>query len=184
MLEVLQRLSSSQVRLLSAVVVLLVGYLVYRGLSRALARLAAQGQIQQSMEGRLRVVLRLLVLLLTVLLAVAGAGVVSHAWALISAFATTIAIGFFAIWSVLSNGVCALLILLFRPFRVGDWIEILEGAPPYPGGRVVDMNLLFISLRDEHPPVSELRIPNTLVFQKIIRHRASTERHRGNTFYG
>jgi small-conductance mechanosensitive channel len=181
----LEQMSPIQFRAASALVVLLLGYLLYRVLSRGLSRLERSGQIHVSMEVRLRTVLRVLLLLLTSLIAIAGAGVISHAWALVSAFATTVAIGFFAIWSVLSNAVCALLILLFRPFRVGDWIEVLDGGAPYPNGIVTDMNLLFVSLREIHDSSVELRIPNTLVFQRIVRMRVSTtDRPRSNTFYG
>jgi small-conductance mechanosensitive channel len=178
MKDLLSRLNAADLRVAGSLLVLVIGYAAYWGSSRSLKSWARRGHCQPVMEQRLRTLLRLMALSVTLLMAVQQAGAFDHAWALLSAMATTVAIGFFAIWSVLSNMVCAFLILLFRPFRVGDWVEVVEGPPPHPGGWLVDMNLLFVSLADR--PLSELssqaeatylRIPNTLFFQKVMRVR-------------
>ena len=58
------------------------------------------------------------------------------------------AVAFFAAWSVLSNLFCALLIFTVRPFRIGNYIEVLDTADkPGAKGRVVDINLLYTTLR-------------------------------------
>jgi small-conductance mechanosensitive channel len=170
-LQALNLLSASRYRVVAALVVLLVGYLLYGLLSRSLHSLTRQGHLPPAMEARLRAIARIIAVLATLLIAVQQIGAFDNAWAVLSALLTTVAIGFFAIWSVLSNLVCALLILIFRPFRVGDQIELIEGAAPYPQGRVVDMNLLFVSLeeRRENGGVASLQIPNTLFFQKVVR---------------
>jgi small-conductance mechanosensitive channel len=82
-------------------------------------------------------------------------------------------VAFFAAWSVLSNLFCALLIFTVRPFRIGDYIEVLDTADkPGAKGRVVDINLLYTTLEDHGAAVGHtawLQIPNALIFQRVVR---------------
>jgi small-conductance mechanosensitive channel len=153
---------------------------------RALHGVARRGRMHGAMEARLRSIVRAIFFFATVLLAIQQSGAFEHAWAVLSALVTTVAIGFFAIWSVLSNLVCALLILVFRPFRVGDWIEIVEGTVPHPSGVVGDMNLMFVTLdqKGEDGNVARVQIPNTLVFQKVIRCVPPPELDERESFFG
>ena len=94
-------------------------------------------------------------------------------WAAFSSFAAVGAVAFFAVWSVLSNFFCALLIFTVRPFRIGDYIEIIDsGDKPGARGRVIDINMLFTTLLDVDAaePNVQLQVPNTLIFQKVLRH--------------
>jgi small-conductance mechanosensitive channel len=82
------------------------------------------------------------------------------------------AVAFFAAWSVLTNVFCSVLLLLTRPFRLLDHIEVLEnGERAGFAGRVVDMNLIFVTLEETHPAGGEslLRVPNSLFFQRATR---------------
>ena len=97
-------------------------------------------------------------------------------WTAFTGFAAVAAVAFFAAWSVLTNIFCALLLLITRPFRLLDHIELLEsGDRAGLRGQVIDMNLIFVTLREDHPNGGEsmLRIPNSLFFQR------STRRWRG-----
>ena len=94
-------------------------------------------------------------------------------WTAFSGFAAVGAVAFFAAWSVLSNFFCALLIFTVRPYRLGDYIEVLDALDkPGAKGRVIDINMLYTTLEDfsadkQHSVV--LQIPNTLIFQKVVR---------------
>ena len=94
-------------------------------------------------------------------------------WTAFTGFATVGAVAFFAAWSVLSNLFCAVLIVTVGPFRLGDHIEVLDTAEkPGAKGRVVDLNMLYITLQDDSAPEglpNLLQIPNSLIFQRIIR---------------
>ena len=103
-------------------------------------------------------------------------------WAAFSSFAAVGAVAFFAVWSVLSNFFCALLIFTVRPFRIGDYIEIIDsGEKPGARGRVIDINMLFTTLLDVDAAESnvQLQIPNTLIFQKMVRHWRVAPHPRG-----
>ena len=93
-------------------------------------------------------------------------------WAALTGFAAVAAVAFFAIWSVLSNMFCALLIFSMGPFRIGDTVELLDGGDK-PGikGRVIGVNLFYTTLEDHGADASGglLQVPNSLFFQKTVR---------------
>lgn len=116
---------------------------------------------------------RLIVIGLTCIIALRMLGVDSQAvWASVSAMILVVAVGFFAVWSVLSNLFCAALLLFYAPFRIGDEIELIEPGKDYwLRGTVIDVNMFFVSILERHQDGSESvgRIPNNLILQKAIR---------------
>ncbi len=89
-------------------------------------------------------------------------------FALMGGVLALIAIGFFAVWSTLSNVLCSLFLLTVRPFHMGDEVELL---PDPVRGRVTDLNLFFTTLATEDGRL--VQIPNNLFFQRVaIRRRA------------
>lgn len=93
-------------------------------------------------------------------------------WTAFTGFAAVAAVAFFAAWSVLSNLFCALLILTARPFRIGDYVELLEsGDKPGLKGKVIDINLVHTTLRETESErgQSVLQVPNNLFFQRTVR---------------
>jgi small-conductance mechanosensitive channel len=83
---------------------------------------------------------------------------------ILSTVLTLVAIGFVAVWSVLSHFLCTYLIVLFRPFRVGDRVDF-PGEDI--GGRVVEMTNLFTILEDGRG--ARFHVPNNAFFQKTIK---------------
>jgi small-conductance mechanosensitive channel len=75
-----------------------------------------------------------------------------------------VAIGFVAVWSILSNVLATLVILIWRPFNVGEKVEILpEGIE----GQVIDINFVYTILKSDDG--KKTAIPNNLFAQKFIR---------------
>jgi small-conductance mechanosensitive channel len=87
-------------------------------------------------------------------------------WAVLSTVLAMIAIGFVAVWSVLSNVSCTVIMLIARPFNIGDEIEV-AGEPI--SGRVVDLNFVYTTLKDAEGRL--VQIPNNLFFQKVVKRR-------------
>ena len=75
-----------------------------------------------------------------------------------------VAIGFVAVWSVLSNFLCTFVLILFKPFAVGDELEFPADSV---SGRVVDLTLLFTTLRGAEGEYYQ--IPNNMFFQKMFK---------------
>ncbi|MBL9037117.1 MAG: mechanosensitive ion channel, partial [Archangium sp.] len=82
---------------------------------------------------------------------------------------TLTAIGFVALWSTLSNILCTVLILMTRPFRIGDELTF---PPDDIEGRVVDLSFFFTTLRTNDGRF--INVPNTMFFQRILVRRESS----------
>lgn len=85
-------------------------------------------------------------------------------WAMITGVGAMLAVGFVAVWSVLSNWLCTMVILVTRPFSIGDDIEFVGEATK---GRVVDLNFVYTTLRAEDG--GTLQVPNNMFFQKVLK---------------
>lgn len=80
------------------------------------------------------------------------------------AVAGLVAIGFVAVWSVLSNTLCTFVLIIFKPFSVGDELQLpTENVT----GKVVDVSLMFTTLREEGGGL--IQIPNNMFFQKVFK---------------
>ncbi len=113
--------------------------------------------------------LKTLLYLVTAILILTVFGVnLGGLWAILSTVLAMIAIGFVAVWSLLSNVSSTVIILLFRPFAVGDELEF-AGEPVK--GKVVDLNFLYTTLRTADGAL--FQIPNNMFFQKSLKRRRS-----------
>ena len=160
--------------LLSQVLIIVIGaWLLQYGLRRLLRRVSAHYDLHAHLLRPTASVVRWIIMTTAVLLVLGRLGVSGTVlWTAFTGFAAVGAVAFFAAWSVLSNIFCAFLIFTARPFRLGDYVEILDTAEkPGAKGEVVDISLLYVTLRDsaEEHPGALLQIPNALVFQRIVR---------------
>jgi small-conductance mechanosensitive channel len=98
---------------------------------------------------------------------------VAALWASVTGIVALIALGFVAVWSVLSNILCSILMIIFPPFRIGDEIEIQEPSNEFfVRGKVHSINMIFTSLstsNEDGEIISMIRIPNSIFFQKYVR---------------
>jgi small-conductance mechanosensitive channel len=85
-------------------------------------------------------------------------------WTLMVSAATVIGVGFLATWTMVSNITASFFITIWRPFRLGDTVEVL---PENLRGRVIDSNLMFVAMREDNGAV--IQVPNNLFFQKMFR---------------
>jgi small-conductance mechanosensitive channel len=85
-------------------------------------------------------------------------------WLLVTGFVGLVAIGFFAVWSLLSNIVAGFFLFLSDPFKINDEIEVPEIDI---GGKVLDIRPLFVVLEEESGHVTF--VPNNVLFQKSFR---------------
>jgi len=154
--------------------ILFVAWLLQRVLRRIVRRASTHYQVPDELVVPLNGMIRWVIVASALLLVLERMGVSATVlWTAFTGFATVGAVAFFAAWSVLSNLFCALLIFTVRPFRIGDYIEVLDTAEkPGAKGRVVDINLLYTTLEDHGATAGHLawlQVPNALVFQRVVR---------------
>lgn len=92
-------------------------------------------------------------------------------WIYITSVLTLIAIGFIAVWSILSNLLAGVLLFFTGTVKIGDKITIItDKILPIQetiSGKVRHISTLFVELQDEESNI--IYVPNNLFFQRIIK---------------
>jgi small conductance mechanosensitive channel len=147
---------------LSALIILIIGIFVARWLGRAARRWLGRSELQleppiQMLGTRL---VRLLVFFFALLIAADTAGI--HVTALLTGLGVIgVGVGL-AMQSVLGNLIAGLNLIFTRPFRVGEYVELLGVQ-----GRVLSIELFSTTLL--HGDRSEIIIPNHKIVGEILR---------------
>jgi small conductance mechanosensitive channel len=166
-LETLQHLQNRAIdmlvefgpRALSAILILIVGFFVARALGRAFIRATARLQLDAPLSDLLARMVRIAVLLVFVMMALQNLGV--ELLPLIAGLGVAGAGVALALQGVLGNLVAGLTIIITRPFRVGEFVEI-HGEE----GRVEAITLFTTKL--SHPDRSVVVIPNRKIVGEIM----------------
>ena len=158
-------------------VVILLAWAAFRLIRRGLDMLEQHEMVTPAIVVPLRLVLKWIVVVFGLLLALQQTGVsLNNVWTTLSAVLTLVAVGFVAVWSILSNFLCTLMLLIFQPFRIGDDIEVIDPSLTSGiHGKVVNINMMFTLLRETDGQGLEtgvIQIPNNQFFQKFIRRKA------------
>lgn len=158
-----------------ALLVVVLMALLYRLLQRGLRRVLAEREMPEPVIDILMRLGKYIVVATTILLVLQVFGVLENAWAALTAILAMVAIGFVAVWSVLSNTLCSIILLISRPFNIGDTVEL---TPDNLRGRVVNFNLLYTTLRVESGDRDHetIQVPNNLFFQRAIRRTEGTRK--------
>jgi small-conductance mechanosensitive channel len=150
--------------LVSVAAIIAAGLVVSLLTGRGLKYLSRRSDMAAPLVRVLRIYIRWTLAAVVLLLVFQELGVLKNVWTAFLAIAAMIAVGFVAVWSVLSNALCTLLILIYKPFRIGDLVEITSDNLK---GEVIDLNLMFTTLRDDKDYL--IQVPNNYFFQKAIR---------------
>ena len=168
-IEWLNQHDINAVNAISTVVILLLASIVIPILSRLLNQWLTYLQSPLNFTDKTnsiinRVIIAVLwALIVFIILDVWGIGL-AGVWAVLVSAITIIGVGFIATWAMTSNFTASFFLALWRPFHVGQTVEVL---PENLKGRVVGRNLMFTTLSEESGSV--LQIPNSLFFQKMFR---------------
>jgi small-conductance mechanosensitive channel len=152
--------------------ILLAGYLLQRLVGRFLTRLGERYPLPPELLMPLRGGLRWLIMGSAFVFVLGRLGVSATVlWTALSGFVAVAAVAFFAMWSVLSNLLCAVLIYTIGPYRIGDVVELVDTLDkPGVKGRVTAINLMFTTLIELPEAGGALvQVPNSQFFQKSVR---------------
>ena len=156
------------VRLIESIVILTIAVALFFGLRGRILRFAQWAGLPRLAFAPVRLILRYAVLLVAAALILSMWGFqIGTILALMGSVLGLVAIGFVAVWSVLSNFLCTFVLVVFKPFSIGDELELPADNVK---GRVVDLSLIFTTLQ-----VSEdetVMVPNNTYFQRVFKRRA------------
>ncbi|GAB7528673.1 mechanosensitive ion channel family protein [Pseudomonas sp. 3A(2025)] len=163
---------------LQVLLILLVGYLAQRVVGRFITRLGERYPLPPELLMPVRGGLRWFIMGSACVIVLGRLGVSATVlWTALSGFVAVAAVAFFAMWSVLSNLLCAVLIYTIGPFRIGDIVELVDTLDkPGVKGRVTAINLMFTTLIEmpEHGGAL-VQVPNSQFFQKSVRRWRGTD---------
>ncbi|WP_019341275.1 mechanosensitive ion channel family protein [Stutzerimonas stutzeri] len=169
---------------LQVILILFIAYLLQRLVARGLERLGRRYPLPPELLLPLRGGIRWFIMGGALIMVLERFGVSATVlWTAFSGFVAVAAVAFFAIWSVLSNLLCAVLIMTVGPFRLGDLVELVESFDkPIVKGRVIDINLLYTTLEEisESGTGAIVQVPNSLFFQKVVRRWRGTDIQTSN----
>jgi len=152
-----------------AIIILVVGILLIAFLERQINRLMTRKLVPHSTISSVRLLLRWTIIALIVLASATVLGLkLPSIWAAVSTVLAMAAIGLFAGWSLISSMLAMFIILIWRPFKVGDGIEIL---PDGIQGKLEHIDTMFCRIRETDG--STLVISNSQMLQKMVRRRLS-----------
>jgi small conductance mechanosensitive channel len=145
--------------LLSAMIVIIVGFIAARWIGRLVDRWLAHKAMEQPMRTLLVRIVRLVIFALALVVALGTAGM--DVTALIAGVGVAgVGVGL-ALQGVLGNLVAGLTIIFTKPFKVGEWIEIAGVS-----GQVRDIQLFTTTL--QHTDMSRVVIPNRKIIGDIL----------------
>lgn len=156
--------------------ILFIGFICYFALKKGLKSLLLNEYITQAVYVISKSIFKWILVITIGAIALQHLGIkVTNIMAGLLTIAGMVAIGFIAVWSILSNILCSVLLIAFRAFNIGDEIEIVE---PIGGtglkGKVVSFNVMFTSLAEnieEGESKVITQVPNNVFFQKSLRRK-------------
>lgn len=150
-----------------AIAIMLGAFLLNLLVGRALNLLARRTNLTEMDVLPIRHIVRWAVRIVAAILILSVFGFqIGGIWAMLSTILGLVAIGFVAVWSLISHTSATMLILFVRPFQIGDDVEF-AGEPV--NGRVADLNFFFTTLVDHEGTLHQ--VPNNLFFQKTLKRR-------------
>lgn len=154
-------------KIIETAVILVVGLGLFFGLKGRLQGFARRANLPRLALTPVRIGLRYGILALTLFLVLGRWGFETQTiLAVLGTILGLVAIGFVAVWSVLSNLLCTFVLIIVKPFSVGDEVELVVTNVK---GKVIDMGFVFTTL--ETAPHQTVVIPNNTFFQGPFRRR-------------
>lgn len=146
-------------QIVGAVIIMIIGFLVSNWVSNALLRLQERRNIDVTLRQFIASAVRLLVLLMFLIIAVGKLGIsITPFVAAIGGLAVGAS---FALQGPVSNYGAGVVLILTRPFKVGDTIRVVEQA-----GIVQEINLAYTVLYTEDG--EQIVIPNRHVVGEVL----------------
>lgn len=166
MLEALDR--DTIAKLIQTAIIAAVGLSLFFGLKGRILLFAQWARLPRLALTPVRIAIRYAILAVAFLLILGRWGFqINGIIAVIGTVLGLVAIGFVAMWSVLSNFLCTLVLVIIKPFYVGDEIDLPTANVK---GKVVDLSVVYTTL--ESAPGETVLVPNNMFFQLIFKRRA------------
>ncbi len=163
------------IKIVGAILVLIVGRFVAGLARRTVVRVMERGNVDPAIVSFVRGIVYYLILIVAIVAALGKFGVETASFIAVLG-AAGFAVGF-ALQGSLSNFAAGVLLLLFRPYKIGDYIEAAGTA-----GSVREMGIFTTVLTT--PDNVRVMVPNGKVFGDVIKNYAAEPTRRINLVIG
>ena len=153
------------VKIIVTVGIVAVTLILQRVLKKAINRYGGKMQVAElGARGIHRLKTGILYFIAVVVLVLTWGFSLENIWVTVTGFIGLVAIGFFAVWSILSNIFAGVMLFFSQSIKVNSRIEII---PDGISGTVEDISLFFIVIIDDEQ--NEILVPNNMVYQRIVK---------------
>ena len=161
----INKLETNYLVQLAITLVIIILFLASRWvIKKSLRRLAAKFSYDPNRTAATkRIIMGALYTFVILLLVIIWGGDLNNLWVSIGSILGVIAIGFFAILSILSNIVAGIIIYTINPFKITDTLVLVEKEVT---GKVIDIGLIYTKLQDKD---GIFTVPNNVFFQQIVK---------------
>ena len=163
-------------RVLGALIIFIIGKFLINWLNRLFARILEKRKVDPSIQSFLKSMVNILLLIMLILAVIGKLGIELTGFAALLASAG-VAIGM-ALSGNLQNFAGGLIILLFRPYKVGDFIEASTGA----SGTVKEIQIFHTILTT--PDNKTIYIPNGPLSNGVLTNFSYQETRRVEWIFG
>ena len=163
------------IKIATAVAIFLVGKLLIRLVVRALSTLMTKQEVDKTLETFICNLVRTTLMVVVIIAAIGAIGVETTSFIAIFG-AAGLAVGL-ALQGSLSNFASGVLIVLFRPYRVGDFIEAAGIA-----GSVEEVQILTTILKTGDN--KQIIVPNSQIMDSIITNYSANDTRRVDMLVG
>ena len=163
------------VNLITAIVIFYVGRLAVRLITRGIHKVMTSQEVDKTLVSFVTNLISMILLVIVVIAAVSALGIQTTSFIAILG-AAGLAVGL-ALQGSLSNFAAGVLIIIFRPYKVGDWIE---GAGV--SGSVVEVQILTTILKTGDN--KQVIVPNSQIMDSIITNYSANDTRRVDMVVG
>jgi small conductance mechanosensitive channel len=163
------------INLVTAIVIFYVGKWITNLLTRALRKVMQRQEIDVTLERFVCNLVRMVLLVFVVIAAISALGVQTASFIAVLG-AAGLAVGL-ALQGSLSNFAAGVLIVLFRPYKVGDWVEAAGIS-----GAVVEVQILTTILKTGDN--KQVIVPNSQIMSSIITNYSANDTRRVDLVIG
>jgi small conductance mechanosensitive channel len=157
------------INLVTAIVIFYVGRIAVRLITRGVRKVMEAQEIDKTLVSFVSNLINMILLLVVIIAAVGALGVQTTSFIAIIG-AAGLAVGL-ALQGSLSNFASGVLIIIFRPYKVGDWVEAAGIS-----GSVVDVQILTTILKTGDN--KQVIVPNSQIMGGIITNYSANETRR------
>jgi small conductance mechanosensitive channel len=152
-----------------AILIFIIGRIVAKALANGLAKMMIKSKVDETLVKFLRSIAYIAMMLFVIMAALAKLGIQTTSFAAVIA-AVGLAIGL-SLQSTLGNLAAGVMLILFRPFKVGDFVEAA-------GNTGVIEEIQIFSTQMKSPDNKQIIIPNGQIIGSTITNYSAKEQRR------